>query len=245
MTRRAASSHVCRAIRVGRRPPAKRISRATTSTRSATPTQRLPDAQPLRRRQSCLLPDRGSARAAGQKRTDRCVRVGARRGGRGRRLHTFERELQRKLGWLPVPDLDRRKRRSVLLRRRERRWRAMSSSSRASRSWVRTGTKTMTCMTRASKVASPPRTRRPRRAARAKAVSGPVVAPPVFDAPVERDVRGSRQPHASNRPAKPKPLTRAQKLAKALKVCGSSRGRSAAPAKRGRGSDMASRRRRR
>ena len=29
---------------------------------------------------------------------------------------TFERELQRTVGWLPVPDLDRRKRRSVLLR---------------------------------------------------------------------------------------------------------------------------------
>ena len=101
----------------------------------------------------------------------------------------LERELQRKLRRLPLSDLHGTERRSVLLRRCERRWRrclllhppvARGPGSGRQRRPLRRARRR--------------RDRRPEPAARGSCTGegclGPAGSPPVFDAPVKRDIRG-------------------------------------------------------
>ena len=116
----------------------------------------------------------------------------------------------------------------------------MSSSSLASRSSARIRTRTPICMTRGSKVASPCRTHPLRRVAWAKAVVGLPAPRLCLRAPSSATFAGVED-LAPLTGVKPKSLTRAQKLAKALRACGKRAKKKRAGCKRGRGRDMASR----
>ena len=232
MKRRAASSRACRAIRAGRRRPSEaylagNLSIVAAPERNAFLTRNLSEdgSRVFFQTQEALVPQDKNEQ------TDvyEWEREGA--GGR-RRLLTFERELQRKLRWLPVPDLDGRKRRSVLLRRRERRrrQRLLLHAPIARRSG--SGRKRRPVRRARRRRHRRPEPARPRRAARAKAVSGPVDPPPVFAAPSSTTFAG-----AGNLAPQPAGQTQAAdaraEAREGAEGCGGSRRSSGVHAKRG------------